>query len=123
MVPCRVLGWCGWATIDGLRFVDPDAELRERLSRRTVKSLSMVACVGLGLEGRGTTGWALLVAHFRVGEPLPDTNGAEKACRRYCGIKGAIASTSLVCWVVPGQRCAWAMRSATAIGLVKAAFE
>lgn len=70
MVPCRVLGWCGWATIDGLRFVDPDAELRERLSRRTVKSLSMVACVGWGLEGRGTTGRALLVAHFWVGELL-----------------------------------------------------
>lgn len=57
MVPCRVLGWCGWATIDGLRFVDPDAELRERLSRRTVKSLSMVAGSRFrGNDGRVITG-------------------------------------------------------------------
>ena len=70
VVPCRVLGWCGWAAISGLRFDDPDAELRERLRRRTVKSLSMAAWVGVGWEGRGTTGRALLVAHFWVGELL-----------------------------------------------------
>ena len=62
-MPCRVLGWCGWATIDGLRFVDPDAELRERLSRRTVKSLSMVA----GSRFRGNDGRVGRAWHHRVG--------------------------------------------------------
>lgn len=46
-----------------------------------------------GLEGRGTTGRALLVAHFWVVELL---TGHGKVHRRYCGIKGAIASMNLV---------------------------